>query len=72
MADEIKKEELCGVAGGTGDYSDIVAYCTECGAKLECIDARRIEGGLTNIFVCKNSNCSEFNKEKNNLEVKWP
>ena len=49
-----------------------LAYCKACGKKLKDMGTRRIMGGTTNIFVCTNTKCKDYNKEKNNLEVKWP
>lgn len=49
-----------------------LAYCKACGKKLKDMGTRRVMGGTTNIFVCTNTKCKEYNKEKNNLEVKWP
>ena len=69
----LSEEELAGAAGGVKQAGDaIVAYCKKCGKKLSCLGTQRISGGLTNIFQCENAGCTEFHKQKNNLEVNWP
>lgn len=76
MADiEIKKDDLRAVAGGAlaeGEGAPVIAYCKECGQVLECKGNERIDGGLTNIFTCTNSTCSNYQKKLTNLDVKWP
>ncbi|MBQ9898310.1 MAG: hypothetical protein IJM44_02505 [Ruminococcus sp.] len=51
--------------------SDPAAYCMSCGEKLDFVGQRRIAGGLTDLFICRTSGCSEYGVEKNNLEVNW-
>lgn len=50
----------------------VVAYCKKCGKKLKDLGPRRIMGGTTNIFICTNTKCKEYNKKKNNLQVRFP
>ena len=45
--------------------------CMTCNTKLVFIEVRRIDGGTTGIYKCMNKFCTEFGKEKNNLEVNW-
>lgn len=67
----LSEDELSNAAGGVQGYDHIIAYCKACGKRLECTGSMRIEGGLTNLFVCRNENCKEYKKQKNNLEVNW-
>lgn len=71
---ELDIEALGEVSGGTGSaYGDVIAYCKACNNKLRDLGPRRTnDGGTTNIFICINKKCKEYNKEKNNLQVRWP
>lgn len=69
----LRDDHLSEVGGGLAlNLGSTLAYCKACGKKLKDMGTRRIMGGTTNIFVCTNTKCKEYNKEKNNLEVKWP
>ena len=66
----LRDDQLSEVGGGLAlNLGGAVAYCKACGKRLKDLGTRRIMGGSTNIFVCTNTKCKEYNKEKNNLEV---
>ena len=33
----------------------VVAYCKKCGKKLKDLGQKRVNGGVTNIFICTNT-----------------
>lgn len=74
---ELELDDLSEVNGGlvnnipTRASGGVVAYCKSCGKQLKDLGPRRIMGGTTNIFICTNTKCKEYNKEKTNLEVKF-
>ena len=77
---ELELDDLSEVNGGLADKSpalagssSIVAYCKSCGNKLWVSpEPVKRNGGLTHIFKCTNTKCKEYNKEKTNIEVRWP
>ena len=76
---ELELDDLSEVNGGMMrsaipvSTGSIVAYCKSCGKKLWVApDPVKRNGGLTNIFKCTNTKCKEYNKEKTNIEVRWP
>lgn len=74
---ELELDDLSEVNGGLVNNiparasGSVVAYCKSCGKQLKDLGPRRIMGGTTNIFICTNTKCKEYNKEKTNLEVKF-
>lgn len=71
---ELNLDDLSEVNGGlaaTSRSGSVIAYCKSCGKKLKDLGPRKKMGGLTNIFICTNTKCKEYNKEKTNLEVNF-
>ena len=69
---ELDLDALEGVSGGAGNQNNAPeAYCLQCGCQMNWLRNERIGGGNTGIFVCKNVNCTEVGKEKNNLQVRF-
>ena len=58
-------------SNGTDENHDVIAFCKQCGKLLNYLGQKRIGGGNTGIYKCTNPLCSQFDKEKNNLEVKF-
>ncbi|MBR1751178.1 MAG: hypothetical protein IJ740_09935 [Ruminococcus sp.] len=71
---ELDIEDLGEVSGGTGiSTGSVTAYCKSCNNKLKDLGpVRTSDGGTTNIFICTNKKCKEYNKKKNNLQVRFP
>ncbi|MBR1383896.1 MAG: hypothetical protein IJ555_08845 [Ruminococcus sp.] len=79
MDTELELDDLSEVNGGLANNiparassGSVVAYCKSCNTRLQDLGSTRRNGGVTNIFKCMNPNCSQFGKEKTNLEVRFP
>lgn len=67
----LTEEQLRAVSGGAEESEPkFLAYCSLCGDLMDDAGFKKIMGGLTEVYVCTNTLCSECGKNKTNDQVK--
>ena len=64
--------DLTNVSGGARKDMIKKAYCKQCGKELEYLRTDHFGGCSYNVYFCKNENCTEVGKEKDNSQVVFP